>query len=179
MGKKALCFFSWTLLLTSRGNGDRAILPGALLATQCQTAAGGREGWRQACTLWAAPLPGRAGRAVRAHAPMPAPTVQNAIPPAHWAGFSSPCFRFEGKNTLMLEIQHSWGGKPHPFLVKEDGEGKSIPPLPQWSPAITWHRLGGRLSPSQTMGFTWLQVWPNCKTTGTSGEPPIALETFP
>jgi len=27
---------------------------------------------------------------------------------SHCAGFSSPCFRFEGRITLMLEIQHPW-----------------------------------------------------------------------
>lgn len=98
---------------------------------------------------------------------------------SHCAGFSSPCFRFEGRITLMLEIQHPWGGTLHPFPVKKDGEGKSIPPLPEWSPATPQRRRGGRLNPSQLRGFTRLQVWPNCKTTGTSGEPPVALETFP
>lgn len=103
--------------------------------------------------------------------------MQNAIP-SHCAGFSSPCFRFEGIMTLMQEIQHPWGGKLHPFPMNKDGEGKSIPPFPRWSPATPWHRPGGRLSPSQPRGFLQLQVWPNCKTTSTSGEPLVALETF-
>lgn len=76
--------------------------------------------------------------------PLPAPTVENSIPPVLTAGFS-PWFCCAGRITPMLEIQHSQGGKLHHFPVKKDGEGNC--------PSFSW------VEPYHTLAQAWGGGW--------------------
>lgn len=165
MGQKTLCFLSWTQLLAGRGNGEWSITPGVLLAVQCWMAVKGRERRMGRMEVGLCPTgctPTREGRANQCcawqctHASSHHAKCHPAS--SHCAGFSSPCFRIEGRITLMLENQYPWGRKLHPFPTKKDGEERSILHLPKWSTTTWLHRLGRRLSPSQTKGLMQLQV---------------------
>lgn len=72
----------------------------------------------------------------------------------------------------MFEMQDPQGGKLHPFPMEKDGEGKSVLPFLEWSPATPWHRPKGESEP-----FSAEVVLCDCKS-DTAARPEALLDSL-